>query len=77
MKSISLTLLFIVSSLYAISQGCVMCSATLETAKQEGGLTGAGINMGVAYLSFFPYLMLGFFAFLFYRAYKKDKQQNQ
>lgn len=55
---------------------CVMCSATIEATKQDGGLTGAGINVGVGYLSFFPYLILGFFGFIFYKIYKKDKEQD-
>ena len=56
---------------------CVMCSATLETNKTEGGITGVGVNAGVAYLSFFPYLMLGFFGFVFYKVYKKTKENEE
>lgn len=75
-KTIALSLLFLLYNAISYAQGCVMCSATLESTKQEGGLTGAGINAGVGYLSFFPYLILGFFGFIFYRAYKKDKEQQ-
>lgn len=56
---------------------CVMCSATIEANKVDGGNIGAGINMGVGYLSFFPYLILSFFAFLFYKVNKKDKEQQE
>lgn len=69
-------LLIILSYTISYSQ-CVMCSATLETSKQEGGITGAGINAGVGYLSFFPYLILSFFGFIFYKVYKKDKLQQE
>ena len=77
LKKVFLSILFFLFwNLVSFSQ-CVMCSSTIETSKQEGGLTGAGINSGVGYLSFFPYLILSFFAFIFYKAYKKDKEQQE
>lgn len=71
--SILLTLILTVNSFAQ----CAMCSATIEANKVDGGNTGAGINMGVGYLSFFPYLILTFFGVLFYKVYKKDKEQQE
>lgn len=44
---------------------CAMCSATNETAMQEG--EGLGINQGIIYLMGIPYVLLGFLGFLFFR----------
>lgn len=70
------TILFLLIQANSFAQ-CVMCSATIETNKIDGGNTGAGINAGVGYLSFFPYLILSFFGFIIYKVYKKDKEQQE
>ena len=56
---------------------CVMCSATIEANKVDGGNTGAGINAGVGYLSLFPYLIFLFFGYIFYTVLKKEKLKKQ
>ena len=76
MKLIAAIIIAILPIVDVFAQGCVMCSATIEANKVDGGNAGAGINMGVAYLSFFPYLILGFFGFVFYRIYKKEKENQ-
>jgi len=75
-KLIFSLVLFLILNVGSFAQ-CVMCSATIEANKSGGGNTGVGINTGVAYLSFFPYLILGFFGFIFYKVYKKDKAQQE
>lgn len=44
---------------------CAMCSATNESALEEG--SGYGINEGIIYLMGIPYLLLGILGFMFFR----------
>jgi hypothetical protein len=50
---------------------CAMCRATLENNVSNGD-TGiaAGINFGILYLFFTPYLAIGVIAYLWYRTSK-------
>lgn len=48
---------------------CAMCKATVES---NGSLT-EGINAGILYMMFIPYLLLGVLGFIVYRNYKKFK----
>lgn len=68
--------LFLIINVDGIAQ-CVMCSATIEANKVDGGNTGAGINAGVGYLSLFPYLIFIFFGYIFYSVLKKEKLKKQ
>lgn len=79
MKTIQQLLAFAVFFVVTVSSSaqCVMCSAAVESNKVDGGITGAGINVGVAYLSFFPYMILGVIGYIMYRKYKMDQKENQ
>lgn len=44
---------------------CAMCSATNESALNEGD--GLGLNEGIIYLMGIPYLLLGILGYLFFR----------
>lgn len=51
---------------------CSMCKAVLESNMQSGEeAVGKGINEGIVYIMFVPYLLLGAVAFFMYRHYKK------
>lgn len=77
MNKIVITItLFILSIATSFGQ-CAMCKATLETKVGEESYVGvgAGINAGVLYLMFIPYLILIGIA-LFFRFKKKQAQNN-
>lgn len=55
---------------------CAMCRATLENNLSNGKMgIAAGINTGILYLFFAPYLAIGVIAFFWYKTSKKNAQQ--
>ena len=72
MKRSILVLLFIAYSYNTWSQ-CAMCRTTLENNVSAGNPgIAAGINFGILYLLFTPYLAIGLIAFFWFRASKKN-----
>ncbi|SFX96522.1 hypothetical protein [Cytophaga hutchinsonii] len=70
-----LLILFIGLNMDAEAQ-CAMCRAQLETADNAGAdAKNTGINSGILYLMLFPYILIAFIAFLWYRSSQKSKQQ--
>lgn len=52
---------------------CAMCRTTLENNVSQGNPgIAAGINFGILYLLFTPYLAVGLIAFFWFRASKKN-----
>lgn len=52
---------------------CAMCRATLENNLSAGNPgIGAGINFGILYLFFTPYIAVGVIAYLWYRTTRKN-----
>ena len=68
MRNKLLILLFLLFSNYIYSQ-CAMCRAVLESSENEG--MAEGINNGIVYLAFLPYLLVFFMIFFVYRKFKK------
>jgi hypothetical protein len=59
---------------------CAMCRATLENNLSNGNIgIAAGINFGIMYLFFAPYLFVGLIAYLWYRTSRNNarKEFNQ
>jgi hypothetical protein len=52
---------------------CAMCKAVLESNMENGGTAAAGINDGIIYLMFIPYILIGTVGFFIYKHYKKNK----
>ena len=48
---------------------CAMCRAGLESSENEG--MAEGINNGIMYLAFLPYLIVFFMIFFVYKKFKK------
>ena len=48
---------------------CAMCRAVLESS--ENGGMAEGINNGIVYLAFLPYLLVFFMIFFVYKKFKK------
>ena len=68
-----LVLLFIVGIAPELDAQCAMCKATLESNMQSGeDAVGQGINGGIMYIMFIPYLLIGIVGYFMYRHYKKQ-----
>lgn len=53
---------------------CPMCKMSAESNLENGGDEGAGLNKGILYLFVMPYLLIGTFAFLWYKN-RKDPSE--
>ena len=53
-----------------------MCRAALENSA-EGRLVATSFAHGILMMLILPYLLLGIFAFVVYRAYRKKSKQRQ
>lgn len=51
---------------------CAMCKAVAESSQEGGSSVADGLNSGIVYLMFFPYLLMGAVGFAIYR-HKKSK----
>ena len=68
MRNKFLIFLCFIFSDYIYAQ-CAMCRAVLESSENEA--MAEGINNGIIYLAFLPYLLVFFMIFLVYRKFKK------
>jgi hypothetical protein len=71
-------LLFIFSVLFlltfasaSVSAQCSMCQATAESSRDAGSTNSDGINKGVMYLFFTPYLIIGTVGYFWWKARKR------
>lgn len=69
-----LFLVFIKLSLFA---QCAMCKAVLESNMQNGGTAAAGINNGIIYLMFIPYILIGTVGYFIYKHYKNNQKPEE
>ena len=61
----------------AASGQCAMCRATLENNISNGNIgIAAGINFGIMYLFFAPYLAVTVIAYLWYRTSKSNERKE-
>lgn len=62
-------------TIYAAAQGqCAMCKAAVESNSNGGDSMAAGLNSGILYLMFIPYVLIIVIAVLIYRHKKRLKQ---
>lgn len=58
-----------------VSAQCAMCKAVLESNMQSGEeAVGKGINSGIMYIMFVPYILLGTIGYFMYKHFKKTNQ---
>lgn len=50
---------------------CAMCSLTAQAATENGNTQGFGLNDGILFLLFMPYLAVVVIGILWYRKYRK------
>jgi hypothetical protein len=77
MKRIVLSAMLMIAGIVQATAQCAMCRATLENNVSNGkpGIA-AGINVGIMYLFFAPYLAVGVLAYMWYRTSRKNAQLN-
>lgn len=66
--------LFLALSFAEVSAQCSMCQATAESSRDAGSTNSDGINKGVMYLFFTPYLIIGTIGYFWWRARKKAQE---
>lgn len=64
---IAISVLFISN----VQAQCAMCSLTAQAATENGNTQGFGLNDGILFLLFMPYLAVLLVGFLWYRKYRK------
>ncbi|HAA12842.1 MAG TPA: hypothetical protein DCE41_14575 [Cytophagales bacterium] len=79
MKKWIVTVLFcVVVSLPTAMAQCAMCRSTVENNASRGDVDlAAGLNTGILYLFFTPYLIVGTLIFLWIRHSRKNAQKKK
>ncbi len=54
-----------------------MCKASAESSIKDGNKTAAGLNTGIMYLLFMPYLLVGGLGYYWYVSNKKKQQAEE
>jgi hypothetical protein len=76
MKKFSAFLMIVLFSQASSFAQCAMCRATLENNISNGNIgIAAGINVGIMYLFFAPYIAVGLLAFFWYRSSRQNANQ--
>lgn len=77
MKNLRFCLLFVLILFVGVDlldAQCAMCKATLESNLQSGEeAKGQGINQGIMYIMFVPYILIGVVGYFMYKHYKKTQ----
>jgi hypothetical protein len=77
MKKLLLLIGVFLLSVSSVLAQCAMCRTTLENNVSNGNIgIAAGINTGILYLFFAPYLAVGVIAWFWYRSSKFNGQQE-
>ncbi|MGB0886838.1 MAG: hypothetical protein ACPGSL_01835 [Vicingaceae bacterium] len=76
LKKITLILVFVFTKLTLFAQ-CAMCKAVLESNLENGGTAAAGVNDGIIYLMFIPYILIATVGYFIYKHYKKNNNSEQ
>jgi hypothetical protein len=56
---------------------CPMCRISAESNLKNGGTAGKGLNKGILYLFFTPYLVVGTLGFLWWRNNKLRQKEER
>ena len=72
-QRIIIVLMLVMVSTGQLLAQCAMCRTTIENNVSAGDTSlASGLNLGIMYLFFAPYLVIGVIAFLWYRNSKKQ-----
>ena len=80
MKSIFLRLSLILALAIGFSATtqaqCPMCRMSAESNLKDGGTAGKGLNAGILYMLATPYLLVGFFGYMWLRNRRKEHDEE-
>jgi hypothetical protein len=72
-RTLALILLFFFGLSDKLYSQCAMCKAVLESNMQSGeDAVGQGINGGIMYIMFIPYILIAVVGYFLYKHYKKQ-----
>lgn len=78
MNRLILTGVMVLMGTQSILAQCAMCRGSVESSISDGDVTmAANLNLGILYLFFTPYVVLGALAFFWYRASKRNAKKVQ
>lgn len=76
-RALLLIVLLTFANALDVSAQCAMCRATLENNISNGNIgIAAGINFGIMYLFFSPYLFILLLAYFWYRTSKRNANKS-
>ena len=64
--------LLLVSGWNLLDAQCPMCKMSAEQNLKSGGTAGTGLNTGILYMLFVPYLLVGSIAYWWWRNRRKE-----
>ena len=70
---LTLAIGFSTASYQPLEAQCPMCKMSAESNLKAGGTAGKGLNAGILYMLATPYLLVGFFGYMWYRNRKKEQ----
>lgn len=73
MKKWALIILFTITYSLSVNYSQAQCSICTKTAQQLGEKPAKGLNAGIIYLAFTPFIIVGFIG---YRWWKNNKASN-
>ena len=77
MKKTVIILFFMLAGFSSAMAQCAMCRATLENNVSNGNIGIAeGINVGILYLFFAPYLAVAVIGYLWYKTSKSNERKE-
>lgn len=77
-RTLYLSIIFIIGNVLNGWAQCAMCRAAVENNVSEGSVgLSVGLNTGILYLFFTPYLLVAIIGFLWYKKTKAHAQKIQ
>jgi hypothetical protein len=76
-KKVFLLLAFTLLAIEWVFPQCAICKAVVESNGQAGGDIAKGVNSGILYLMFVPYILFIVIGYLIYKNYKKTKETER
>lgn len=74
---IALTVVLIILFNFDIIAQCPMCKLSAESNLRDGGTQGKGLNTGILYMFFMPYIIVGTLGYIWYKNRKNyDKEPD-
>ncbi|MCB9285417.1 MAG: hypothetical protein H6563_15235 [Lewinellaceae bacterium] len=70
---LTLAIGFSTASWQPVQAQCPMCRISAESNLKQGGTAGKGLNAGILYMLAAPYLLVGFFGYVWYRNRRKEQ----